>query len=383
MGFNPVKKVRNAALDVSRLATSPQGIGMIIGAALAAPTGGMSMQWGAALGGMAGAAAGGENPQGIAGAGMMGYGLGSAASMAMPTAATAAPMGGQAAPGGVFNASTGASTNMAGNVGTQALMGGQAGPGGVYNGTTGNIHSSVGVEALADRSNAWGTQLQTPPFSESQITPRPDYGLDYRDNVRSLDVSASQISGIPRDVGPMPRGYSLSGIPRDVGPMPRGFPAPDISYATGTESPLIPPTGIETITDGVDKPFWESDYMKYGLGAALVAGMFEDPEYDNFDAGPPRPSVVSEYYADVAEHGVENVPVPTQLQPPPPSQRNNYGSKRSSLGRRRYAQGGEVDSVEALLTPGEFVMTTDAVRGAGGAQRMYALMDKLEQRGRS
>ena len=103
--------------------------------------------------------------------------------------------------------------------------------------------------------------------------------------------------------------------------------------------------------------------------------MFEDPEYDNYDAGPPRPSVVDEYYADVAEHGIENVPVPTQLQPPPPSQVPNYGR------RKRYAQGGAVDSVEALLTPGEFVMTKDAVRGAGGAKRMYALMDALEQRG--
>jgi hypothetical protein len=46
------------------------------------------------------------------------------------------------------------------------------------------------------------------------------------------------------------------------------------------------------------------------------------------------------------------------------------------------------DSVRALLTPGEFVMTTDAVKGLGngnprqGINNMYALMDSLETKGR-
>ena len=44
------------------------------------------------------------------------------------------------------------------------------------------------------------------------------------------------------------------------------------------------------------------------------------------------------------------------------------------------------DSVRALLMPGEFVMTTDAVRGAGngnletGIQNMYSVMRNLESR---
>ena len=46
------------------------------------------------------------------------------------------------------------------------------------------------------------------------------------------------------------------------------------------------------------------------------------------------------------------------------------------------------DSVRALLMPGEFVMTTDAVRGAGngslnqGIDNMYSIMRNLERRGR-
>jgi hypothetical protein len=47
------------------------------------------------------------------------------------------------------------------------------------------------------------------------------------------------------------------------------------------------------------------------------------------------------------------------------------------------------DSVRALLMPGEFVMTTDAVRGAGGGdlsrgiQNMYGIMRNLERRGKA
>ena len=46
------------------------------------------------------------------------------------------------------------------------------------------------------------------------------------------------------------------------------------------------------------------------------------------------------------------------------------------------------DSVRAMLMPGEFVMTTDAVKGAGGGDlnrginRMYDVMANLERKGR-
>ena len=54
-----------------------------------------------------------------------------------------------------------------------------------------------------------------------------------------------------------------------------------------------------------------------------------------------------------------------------------------------HAQGpgtGTSDSIPAMLSDGEFVMTADAVRGAGGgdrregARRMYEAMDRLEAR---
>jgi hypothetical protein len=40
------------------------------------------------------------------------------------------------------------------------------------------------------------------------------------------------------------------------------------------------------------------------------------------------------------------------------------------------------DSVRAMLMPGEFVMTTDAVKGAGGIPNMYHMMSALERKGR-
>ena len=46
------------------------------------------------------------------------------------------------------------------------------------------------------------------------------------------------------------------------------------------------------------------------------------------------------------------------------------------------------DSVRAMLMPGEFVMTTDAVKGLGngsmnqGINNMYSVMRNLESRGR-
>ena len=79
---------------------------------------------------------------------------------------------------------------------------------------------------------------------------------------------------------------------------------------------------------------------------------------------------------------------------------------QNPFGPMRAAEGGEVyprrnggimpyegtpneDSVRALLMPGEFVMTTNAVKGAGngnlnnGIDNMYGIMRGLERRGRA
>ena len=73
---------------------------------------------------------------------------------------------------------------------------------------------------------------------------------------------------------------------------------------------------------------------------------------------------------------------------------NFYSERRKeSKGIETANEGGEIigpgtgtsDSVPALLSDGEFVMTAKAVRNAGGGDRekgaakMYALMNKLEK----
>jgi len=295
MGFNPVKSFSKAVSGIGKQLASPQGMGMIIGAALAAPTGGMSMAWGASLGGAAGSLAGGGSIKDAAMAGAAGYGLGSLATPYLAPSAAPALGGGIAPTGSGF-----------GGTGPQVAGG------------VGSLNSRVGTAAL-NPDVSWGVNPVGPP---SQL-PSDPYGLNYMDQAVATPVPAA-----------------------------------------------LPPA---------ETPFWESDMMKYGIGGVMLAGMLEDPNYDTVRSPDAEPSVVDQYYADVAEHGEGNVPLPTELQPVPASRVNNFGSKR--LGAKRYAQGGAVDSEAAWLTPGEFVMTKDAVKGAGGAKRMYQLMDQLEQRG--
>lgn len=63
-----------------------------------------------------------------------------------------------------------------------------------------------------------------------------------------------------------------------------------------------------------------------------------------------------------------------------------YTALRANGGHVRGPGSGKSDSIPARLSDGEFVMTAQAVRGAGkgnlreGARRMYAMMDELERR---
>jgi len=64
----------------------------------------------------------------------------------------------------------------------------------------------------------------------------------------------------------------------------------------------------------------------------------------------------------------------------------SYTALRANGGHVRGPGSEKSDSIPAQLSDGEFVMTAQAVRGAGkgnlreGARRMYAMMDELERR---
>jgi len=170
---------------------------------------------------------------------------------------------------------------------------------------------------------------------------------------------------------------------------------------------------------------------KYGPMTALLgtgayaAGMFDAPEQDDdplgIKSGPTAEELIA---ADPDKYRLKNIAYapPTYFSPYTQYQSSaglpaNYGLPSSNasgpfqrpVGFRSptmyAATGGEVyprrnggimpdegvpgqDSVRAMLMPGEFVMTTDAVRGAGdgdlnrGINNMYNVMANLERKGR-
>jgi len=138
-------------------------------------------------------------------------------------------------------------------------------------------------------------------------------------------------------------------------------------------------------------------------GAGLYAGgFFDTPEMEEITIGPGYTSAdvlrerAQEFYGPT---GVPTAMAYTPVQAPA------YQYTPVSSPMMGYAEGGEVyprrnggimpyegtpdeDSVRALLMPGEFVMTKDAVRGLGngsvdrGIKNMYSVMRDLESRGR-
>ena len=129
-----------------------------------------------------------------------------------------------------------------------------------------------------------------------------------------------------------------------------------------------------------------------GTAGAAAAGFFSAPEEEPEEE---RLGVEEYYQQDPSRYGLASF---NNYTPPPML----YPGARPSP----YADGGQVfprrnggimpnegipnqDSVRAMLMPGEFVMTTDAVRGLGGGNlnnginNMYDMMRNLESRGRA
>ena len=164
-----------------------------------------------------------------------------------------------------------------------------------------------------------------------------------------------------------------------------------------------------------------------GVGAMYLTGGFDTPEptpEEDSPLGVKRgPTGVELFQADPGKYTVDvATPAPitysapaTQygsyynfynpLTPALPLSRPTEGSPFYRPPVQTAAQGGEIfprrtggimpdegipgkDSVRAMLMPGEFVMTTDAVKGMGdgnlrrGIQDMYGVMANLERKGR-
>tara|TARA_S200002703_G_scaffold61365_2_gene53281 strand:+ start:2827 stop:4461 length:1635 start_codon:yes stop_codon:yes gene_type:complete len=138
-----------------------------------------------------------------------------------------------------------------------------------------------------------------------------------------------------------------------------------------------------------------------GLGVAYGAGAFDTPEMEEITIGPGYTSEdvlrerAQEFYGPT---GVPTAMAYTPVQAPtyqytqlPPQMIGAEGGEvypRRNGGIMPYEGTPDEDSVRALLMPGEFVMTKDAVRGLGngsvnrGIKNMYSVMRDLESRGR-
>lgn len=252
-------------------------LGSIVGTALGGPVG-------AALGGMLGAAADGSGARGMLAGGLGGYALGA---------------------------------------GVQGLG---FGPGAAA--------TSATMPASAVTSAAIPV-----PGPHAMVPPSMPQGPPSVLSAPSPSVGGTGIAALsPQNIGP-PRGAvyaAQQATPASV-PVP-GFnpkitdvkgPAPFLGGGNTTQ----PAQAQNLVPSTEDKPFWESPWMKYGLGGLMLAGMFEEPEYDDIHSPEPRPSIVDQYYADVAEFGADNVPIPPQLRATPASRRHDFGSRRSAVRR--------------------------------------------------
>lgn len=152
-------------------------------------------------------------------------------------------------------------------------------------------------------------------------------------------------------------------------------------------------------------------------GATYLGGGFTAPEVEEEDLGPTGEDLRTMY---PEKYGFSNQEAPRRSNQPtyvessfkpdprfmyPEFRRGNPFYNPDSVYQRR-AEGGEIfprriggimpdegipgrDSVRAMLMPGEFVMTTDAVKGLGngnnqqGIQNMYQMMRGLEAKGRA
>ena len=149
--------------------------------------------------------------------------------------------------------------------------------------------------------------------------------------------------------------------------------------------------------------FLSSNVGNIAAGTTLAAagGFFDAPEVEDQEMKTGQ-DLIDENRGKYIVQGTDIIPsqppfmVPTRFPftPSPPVQYAADGGEAKEFPRRNGGIGMDEgtpgkDSVRAMLMPGEFVMTTDAVNGAGGGnnekgiQNMYAMMRNFEAKARA
>lgn len=225
-----------------------------------------------------------------------------------------------------------------------------------------------------------------------QITPPPSGGGGILDSLKSgVDKTKSFVGGVydnylsPNRVSIQPSGADINAA----------YQSKLADYASAGIT--LTPADQKALYDATQASMQPSFLRRYaplgavGLGTIAVASALSDDEEDQGALT----------MADLQE---QTGPTGTELYQQNPTR---YGFDQGFYGRNPYYQairytpsyvqakeGGEIvgpgtatsDSVPALLSDGEFVMTAGAVRGAGGgnraegARKMYDMMKQFEQR---
>jgi len=150
--------------------------------------------------------------------------------------------------------------------------------------------------------------------------------------------------------------------------------------------------------------FLSSNVGNIAAGTTLAAagGFFDAPEMEEMEDIETGQDLLDKNRGKYIVQGTDIMPsqppfmIPTRFpfNPSPPVQYAADGGEAKEFPRRNGGIGMDEgtqgkDSVRAMLMPGEFVMTTDAVNGAGGGnnekgiQNMYAMMRNFEAKARA
>jgi len=158
-------------------------------------------------------------------------------------------------------------------------------------------------------------------------------------------------------------------------------------------------------TGGAEPPSFLRKYGPLAAIAATAGGFFERPEMEEFDDPETGADLIEKnrgkYIVEntdvIGAQGPFLIPSKFPFTPSPPVQyaagggeaggTKEFPRRTGGIGMNEGVKG--KDSVRAMLMPGEFVMTTDAVNGAGdgdnekGIQNMYAMMRNFEAKARA
>ena len=193
---------------------------------------------------------------------------------------------------------------------------------------------------------------------------------------------------------------------------PKTFTAQDVAKINPTLGEKLTPQLASSIAKEASPGFFAKYAAPTAAATTLAAagGFFDAPEQDDLETPPTGQELIDK---DPTKYLVQNIGprtanppflVPTRfplrqapMQVQPPVQFAAKGGEAGGTKEFPRRNGGigmdegtpGKDSVRAMLMPGEFVMTTDAVNGAGGGdnekgiQNMYAMMRNFEAKARA